>query len=131
MKFIDITNALIGEKFGILLRRDCKRIENHFRRLASTVKSQFVAKKGRDYVAFGNKVRKIAIHKGEVRNIVEAEKELNDQIEQNKILQEKNEDLQFETEALQGIIDQLWKDLHEARELQSKAEERVENCTLI
>ena len=41
-------------------------------------------------------------------------------------MQEKNEDLQFETEALQGIIDQLWKDLHEARELQSKAEERVE-----
>ena len=47
VKFIDIANALIGEKLGILLRRDCKRIKNHFRRLASTVKSQFVAKKCR------------------------------------------------------------------------------------
>ena len=61
-----------------------------------------------------------------MQNIVEAEKELKDQIEQSKILQEKDEDLQFETEGLQGIIDQLWKDLHEARELQSKAEVRVE-----
>ena len=62
LKFIDIANVLIGEKFGILLPRDCERIEN---RLAS-FKSQFVAKKCRDYVTFGNKVRKIAIRKGEV-----------------------------------------------------------------
>ena len=87
----------------------------------STFKSQFVAKNGRDYVTFGNKIRKIAIHKGEVQNIVKAEKELKDQIEQNKILQEQNKDLQFETEGLQGIIYQLWKDLHEAGELRSEA----------
>ena len=90
MKFIDIANALIGEKFGILLRRDCERSENHFRRLASTVKNQFVAKNGRDAVTFENKVRKIAIRNGEVRNIVEAEKVLKDQIKQSKILEEKN-----------------------------------------
>ena len=61
-----------------------------------------------------------------MRNIVDAEKELKDQMEQSKILQEKNEDLKFESEGLQGKIDQLWKDLHEAWELQSKAEEKVE-----
>ena len=126
VKFIDIANALIGEKFGILIRRDCERIENHFRRLASTVKSQFVGKNGRDYATFGNKLRKLAIRKGEVRNIAEAEKELKDQKEKSKILQERNEELLFETEGLQEIIDQLWKDLEEARELKSKAEERVE-----
>ena len=38
VKYIDIANALIGEKFGILLKRDCERIKSHFRRLASTVK---------------------------------------------------------------------------------------------
>ena len=77
-------------------------------------------------MTFGNKVRKIAIRKGEVRNIVDPEKELKDQIEQSKMLQEKNEDFKFETEGLQGKIDQLWKDLHKAREIQSKAEEKVE-----
>ena len=62
-------------------------------------------------MTFGNKVRKIAIRKEEVRIIVDAEKDLKDQIEQSKILQDKNEDLKFETEGLQGKIDQLWKDL--------------------
>ena len=41
-------------------------------------------------------------------------------------MQERNEELLFETEGLQKIIDRLWKDLQEARELKSKAEERVE-----
>ena len=126
VKFIDIANALIGERFGILIRRDCERIENHFRRLASTVKSQFVGISGKKYETFGSKVKKIAIRKGEVRNIAEVEEELKEQKKQNKILQEKNEDLLLDYEDLQEIIDQLWKEINEARELQRKAEERVE-----
>jgi len=50
VKFIDIANASIGERFGILIRRDCKRIENHFRRPTSTVKSQFVGKSSKNNV---------------------------------------------------------------------------------
>ena len=127
--FIDIANALIGERFGILIRRDCERIENHFRRLASTMKSQFVGIVGKKYETFGNKVKKIAIRKGELRNIAEVEDGLKDLKKQNKILQ-KNEDLQLDNEDLQELMDQLWKDLNEAWELKSKAEERVEELSV-
>lgn len=41
-------------------------------------------------------------------------------------MQKKNEDLLLDNEDLQELMDQLWKDLNEARELKSKAEERVE-----
>ena len=117
---------MIGERFGILIRRDCERIENHFRRLASAVKCQFVGISGKKYETFSIKTKKIAIRKGEVRNIAEVEEELKEQKEKNKRLQEKNEDLLLDNEGLQGLMDQLCKDLNEARQLKSKAEERVE-----
>lgn len=41
-------------------------------------------------------------------------------------MQKKNEDLLLDNEDLQELMDQLWKDLNEALELKSKAEERVE-----
>ena len=128
--FIDIANALIGERFGILIRRDCERIENHFRRLASTVKSQFVGIFGKKYETFGNKVKKIAIRKGELRNIAEVEEEFKELKKRNKILQKKNEDLLLDNEDLQELMDQLWKDLNEAWELKSRAEERVEELSV-
>lgn len=66
-------------KFGILLKRDCKKgVKIYFRRFVFIVKSRFVGKNSRDYVIFGNKVRKVVICKGEVWNIVEVEKELKD-----------------------------------------------------
>ena len=67
---------------------------------------EFPAKK---YEKFGSKVKKIAIRKEEVRNIAEVEEELKEQKKQNKILQEKNEQLLPDNEDLQELMDQLWK----------------------
>ena len=71
------------------MKRDCERIENHFRRLASIVKSQFVGIFGKKNETFGNEVKKRAISKGELRNIAEVEEELKELKKRNKILQKK------------------------------------------
>lgn len=47
------------------------------------MKSQFVGIFGKKYETFGKKVKKIAICKGEVRNIAEVEEELKEQKKQN------------------------------------------------
>ena len=66
---IDIANALIGEKYGILIRQDCEKIENHLRRLTFGVKSKFVGKKRTAYIIISNQVKRIAIRRGELRKI--------------------------------------------------------------
>jgi hypothetical protein len=77
-----------------LIKEGKTRIEEHLRRLVSTVSSNFKGKSGNIFLQFSKETRKIAIRKSELRSISNLEQELCRLNVQHQDLEEKNESLQ-------------------------------------
>jgi len=119
--FIDLLNTSLAENHPVLIKRDCKRIEENLRRLASTAKSNFKGKQGRAYLAFSKATRSISIRHGEFRNgvhVVEVERELYDLKAEKKALEEENE-------RLHKRCDELYQSLLKADELKKGSDETL------
>lgn len=88
------------EKHAVKIRDCSTRLEERLRRTSSQVNKNFVGKRGRYYITFGNRVANIAIRNGELLKITEVEKELLELAKANSLIEEENNYLRIQCEEL-------------------------------
>ena len=76
--FVRILNYYLAENYAMLIKEDCKRIEELLRRLCSKVKNSLKKKKGYDYVTFGRESRSVVLRTVELLTSGTLERELCD-----------------------------------------------------
>ena len=104
----------------MLIKKDCERIEQHLRRLASAAKSNSSGRKGSAFVKFVQTAKKIAIRQSELRSWAEVEREISQ-------FKAKNATLEDENSGLRERCEELYENLLRAEEQITKAaDEKVE-----
>ena len=88
--YIEILNIFLAQNHAIIIKKDCTRIEERLRRLASEAKRNSSGKGGRASVDFGKWSKSIAIRNGELLKAVDLEKEVPDLKAANCILEQEN-----------------------------------------
>ena len=78
VSFVQILNCFLAENHAVLVKKDCKRVEEVLRKLCSKVNSNFKGKIGTDYTTFARQSRSIAIRHGELLTAGDLERELCD-----------------------------------------------------
>jgi hypothetical protein len=116
--FIDLLNHFLGENYAILIKQDCKRIEDHLRRLSSSAKTNFRGKIGSASVKFGKAIKRIAIRSDELRSAAEIEHELLKVKDEKRVLEETNT-------RIHERCDELYQSLLEAEELRRTSDEEL------
>jgi hypothetical protein len=119
--FVEILNYFLAEKYAILVKKDCKRIEEGLRKLCSKVKSGFKGKSGLHYVNFASQIRSFAIRAGEILRASDLEIELC-KLNTAKVAVEK------ENAALQKRCDDLYSSLVQEEELRRKTNDSLEDA---
>ena len=99
ISYVKILNAFIQD-YGIKIREDCERINSLLRKACSEVKSQSRGLRGRRFVEFQKKIRKVLIRRSEMVKVADLEKELVTEKENVKHLSNENAELQDRYEAL-------------------------------
>ena len=117
--FVEILNHFLAEKYAILVKKDCNRIEEGLRKLCSKVKSGFKGKSGLHYVSFASQSRSIAIRAGDILRASDLEIELC-KLNTTKVA------LERENATLQERCDELYENLVKAEELRSKTNDTLE-----
>ena len=115
ISYVKILNAFIQD-YGIKIREDCERINSLLRKACSEVKSQSRSLRGRRFVEFQKKIRKVLIHRREVVKVADVEKELVTEKENVKHLINENADLQDRFEALYAELKALSQQREEFKE---------------
>ncbi|CAB4014402.1 Hypothetical predicted protein [Paramuricea clavata] len=119
--FVEILNYFLAEKYAILVKKDCKRIEEGLRKLCSKVKSGFKGKSGLHYVNFASQSRSFAIQAREILRASDLEIELC-KLNTAKVALEK------ENAALQKRCDDLYSSLVQEEELRRKTNDSLEDA---
>jgi hypothetical protein len=101
--FIDLLNHFLGENCVILIKQDCRWIEDHLRRLSSSTKTNFRGKIGYASVKFGKAIKRIAIRSNELQSDAEIEHELLKVKAEKCVLEETNTRLHERCGELQGV----------------------------
>lgn len=117
--YIEILNVFLSEKYGMKVKEDCSRLEGRLRRLCSETQSKITGKAGRNHQKFSSTVRQVDIRKGELVNINEVQKALNQSQEENKSLKEENVNLQHR-------CDELYEELLVAEALEKELQEKLQ-----
>ena len=94
--YIEILNCFLSKKHAVLVKKDCKRIEEVLRKVCSTVKSNLSyisCKIGGNYVKFASQSKIIAIRCGELLPAGELERELHELSAGKEALEEENKRL--------------------------------------
>ena len=76
LSYVEILNLFLAQNHAALIRKDCTRINEHLRRLASNATKSFSRKRGRNYDEFVKQRKSIAIRNGEVLKVGDLEKDL-------------------------------------------------------
>ena len=84
----------------MLVKKDCKRIEEVLRKVCSRVKSDFKGKIGRNYIKFASQSKRIAIRHGELLTAGDLERELHELNAAKEALEEENKRLHERSEEL-------------------------------
>ena len=116
--FVQILNCFLAENHAVLVKKDCKRVEEVLRKLCSKVNSNFKGKIGTDYTTFARQSRSIAIRHGELLTAGDLERELCD-------LKAAKEALEQENRRLNERCDELYESLVQTEELRSKSNDSL------
>ena len=116
--FVKLLNRFLGENHAILIRENSKRIEDHLRRIASSVKSNFRGKQGSAAKKFGSLSKRVAVRRGELRNATEIEYELSK-------LKEAKADLEAKNCTLNQRCEELYQCLLQAETLRTINNEKL------
>ena len=117
--FVQILNYFLGEKYAILVKRDCQRIEEGLRKLCSKVKSGFKGKSGLHYVNFASQCRAIAIRSEDILRARDLELELCN-VNATKVALEK------ENAELNKRCNDLYESLIQAEEIRRKTNDSLD-----
>ena len=116
--FVQILNCFLAENHAVLIKKDCKRIENVLRKLCSSVKSNFKNKCGDNFIKFGRETRSVAIRHGERLTTGDLERELYD-------LKAAKEALEEENRRLNERCDELYQSLVQEQELRRESNDSI------
>jgi type III secretory pathway component EscV len=116
--FVQILNCFHAENHTILIKKDCKRIENMLRKLCSSVKSNFKTKRGDNFITFGRENRSVAIRHGELLTTGDLERELYN-------LKAVKEALEEESRRLNECCDELYESLIQEEERRRESNDSI------
>ena len=114
--YVTILNCFLAKNHAVLVKKDCKRVEEVLRKLCLRVKSAFKGKSGSEYVKLAKQSRRVVIRHGELLRAIDLQCELFD-------LKAAKESLDIENAELNKHCDELYQNLVEAEELRSKSDE--------
>ena len=119
VSFIEILNAVLTEKLGVQVKKDCSRLEGRIRQLCSQTHSKLKGLSGEAYNKLCNMVREFKVRQGELLSITEVESNLKKLKVENEALKEENISLLSRCESL---YTELQKAVAQEKETQEKSQ---------
>ncbi len=92
--FVEILNLFLAQNHAIVIKKDCSRIEERLRRLASVAKRNSSGKRGRTSLEFCKRSKSIAIRSCEILKAADLVKEVCDLKAAKSVLEQENVELQ-------------------------------------